>query len=290
MIDPLPRLKPHPVPAIHPVPEHAADGRLASVYTQTKNGLGVPWMGVVAMAFAHYPVFYSRLWSALEPIVGRACFAEACAALRAEAEAQAATFSPSPLGGRLTAMGYGEGELTAIRACIEVFAAGNMPYIVMATLARGLLEGRPWTASGDPGTPLSPPAHPKPVLMESHHATPETQALYDDIKTALGLPFVNTDYRALARWPSYFDVAWTGLRGCVTAAAYEPSVEAVHRRADALSMALPNASGVDPAALADAAREDAPLHEVLDVVRLFQWLLPGLAVNVAILQAQLAHT
>jgi hypothetical protein len=43
--------------------------------------------------------------------------------------------------------------------------------------------------------------------MEPHHAERQLQTLYDDLKSTIGLPFLNTDYRALARWPSYFDVA-----------------------------------------------------------------------------------
>jgi hypothetical protein len=68
----LPRLKPDPIPAIHPVPEYAATGDLAEVYERTKEGLRVPWMGVVAMAFAHYPRFYETLWSALNQVSGLA--------------------------------------------------------------------------------------------------------------------------------------------------------------------------------------------------------------------------
>jgi hypothetical protein len=44
--------------------------------------------------------------------------------------------------------------------------------------------------------------------MEYHHADASTRLVFDDVKTALGLPFLNTDYRALARWPSYFALAW----------------------------------------------------------------------------------
>ncbi|MEL6310856.1 MAG: hypothetical protein AAFQ17_00585 [Pseudomonadota bacterium] len=120
------RLKPDPIPAIHPVPEHMAAGALAAVYARTKAGLGVPWMGVVAMAFAHYPAFYDRLWSALEPVVGGAAFAEACAELRECAEAEAAALAPSTIPSRLREVGYAQPEIDEIRACNEVFSAGNM--------------------------------------------------------------------------------------------------------------------------------------------------------------------
>ena len=57
----LPRLKPEPVPAIHPVPEYAVEGRRKDWYEDMKARLQVPWMGVVTMAFAHYPRFFETL-------------------------------------------------------------------------------------------------------------------------------------------------------------------------------------------------------------------------------------
>ena len=54
-----------------------------------------------------------------------------------------------------------------------------------------------------------------------------------------------------------------------------------------LMAGLPNPGGLTPEALQAAAERDASLEEVLEVVRLFQFLLPELAVNVAIFRAQL---
>ena len=50
---------------------------------------------------------------------------------------------------------------------------------------------------------------------------------------------------------------------------------------------MPNPENVTSADLIGAAGKDANPDEVRDVVRLFQWLLPSLAVNVACLRAQL---
>jgi len=55
MTDPLPRIKPAPIPPIRPVPEYLADGALQAVYDDTKAILQVPWMGVVTMAFVWTP-------------------------------------------------------------------------------------------------------------------------------------------------------------------------------------------------------------------------------------------
>lgn len=284
------RLKPDPVPAMQPVPEHLATGALAAVYERTKAGLGVPWMGVVAMAFARYPTFYDRLWSALEPVVSSAAFAEACADLRACAETEAATMTPPSILQRLRAAGYAEAEIDEIRACNEVFSTGNMPYLLMASLARLLLEGREWLGPVDTGRAVAPaPGAPRPPLIEPHHADPTIAVLYADIRATLGLPFVNTDYRAFARWPSYFAPAWADLKRAVIRDDYEHRVARVHDRAVALAEALPNPVGLSGEGLRDAARANASCEDVLAVVRLFQWLLPGLAVNVAYLREQLVN-
>lgn len=284
----LARLKPSPLPSIHPVPERAATGELADVYARTKRGLGVPWMGVVAMAFARYPGFYRTLWQALEPVAASEAFAAACRDLRSFAETRVGAFSPPAIGPRLAEAGYDAAELDQITACNEVFSAGNMPYLLMASLARALLEGQAWTAQGEAvPRPAQPSAGAHPVLMEAHHASPDTAALYADLRETLGLPFVNTDYRAFARWPSYFAAAWGDLKPVILSGRYEPAVQDIHERAVELALALPNATGLTPDALTEAAAQDADPQEVLAVVRLFQWLLPGLAFNVAFLRAQL---
>ncbi|MEM8758705.1 MAG: hypothetical protein AAGE83_00040 [Pseudomonadota bacterium] len=70
-------------------------------------------------------------------------------------------------------------------------------------------------------------------------------------------------------------------------AAYEARCGDIHDAALAIAARLPNPAGLDAQALGAAAEADAPAGEVLSVVRLFQWFLPGLALNVAFLRWQL---
>jgi hypothetical protein len=284
----LGRLKPDPVPVIHPVPEHAARGALAEVYARTRKGLGVPWMGVVAMALARFPRFYDRLWSALAPLAATQAFATACDTLRSASESEAAALSAPDRVAYLVNLGYGDRELEEIRACHEVFSTGNMPYLLMATIARLLLEGHDW-AGGESLEPRcsTPESGPKPTLIEPHHADPTVAAVYADIRETLGLPFVNTDYRAFARWPSYFVPAWADLKAAISGPDHAGAVNRVHHMAVEVALGLPNPAGLSSDALKKAAAEDGPIDDILSVVRLFQWLLPGLVVNVAFLRAQL---
>lgn len=289
---PLPRLKPSPVPAIHPLAEYRAEGELARRYADMKLVLQVPWMGVVTMAFAHYPNFFAVLWRGLRPLAASAAFVAEAAALRRLVETRITALAPPRIDGRLAKLGYAPRELDQIRQAIEVFSHGNHLYFLIATAARFALEGGELSRSqaAGPTAPNHGPAAALPLtLMEAHHADAPTRALYDDVKAVLGLPFVNTDYRALARWPSYFALAWSDLRELAGGAAHEAICSVYHELAvDAVAERLANPGALDAASLRAAAEADAPLDEVRDVVRLFQWLLPGLAVNVAFFRAQLA--
>ena len=281
----FPRLRPDPVPQFTAVPESLATGQLKSTYEETKAALCVPWMGVVTMAFAYYPTFYRTLWNALAPVVTTAEFAEASKSLRQTAEAAAVALDPPNITERLKALGYSQEEIQEIAACNEVFSSGNMPYLLIATRARLSLEGDGWPAiMGSPSDSV-PPMHPRPVLVEKHHASNDLRDLYADIQKALRLPFVNTDYRAFARWPSYFAAAWADLGPSIGQQSYENQVSDIHNAAIALARDLPNPKGLTSAELQDAAQSEN--GDVIETVRLFQWLLPGLALNVAFFRHQI---
>ncbi len=293
---PLPRMKPDPLPPFRTTPEALAIGDLKHSYEMTKRAFGVPWMGVVAMAFAGYPQFYAALWRHLGPVAGSTAFAAACAELRATAETEAQRLTPASLVPGLQAQGYTDTDLAAIDQVIEVFSEGNMPYLLLATIARLALEGvafrnpdAPEPAATPPTRPVWPAGQPL-VLIEIHHQNAEGRRLYEDIRATLGLPFVNTDYRALARWPGYFAEAWGALRGHVGGPDHDAAVQAVHARAVELALGLPGLQGLSQDGLAAAANEAAGVQQVQDVVRLFQWLLPGLAVNVGYFRHQLPRT
>ena len=285
------RFRPDPVPAIHPLPEYMASGQRAAWYEDTKKVLQVPWMGVVTMAYSHYPTFFGELWRGLRPLCASRPFVEAFQALRNDVEARLVELEPTSLVGPLTDMGYAPREVDAIREMNTVFSHGNQLYVLIAAIARHLLEVGDMSggAEAEPYEGRHAPDTSIPLLlMEPHHVDEPTRKVYEDIKATLTLPFVNTDYRAFARWPSYFALAWSDLRGKVGTPAHEAICQAVHDRVAKLAAEdLPNPGNLSAEALRRAAAADAGLEEILQVCRLFQWLIPGLIVNVAYFRHQL---
>lgn len=289
MPDPLPRFKPDPAPAVHALPEYLAEGDLLADYADTKAVLQVPWMGVVAMAFAGYRNFYRTFWGAFRETFASREMVEACESLRRDAEDAVLALEPPPITPRLETVGYAPRELQDIRDMIEVFSHGNFAYCQMATLARLLLEGHD-LANHSTAAPFSgrhaPEASVPFLLMEAHHVDAPTKAVYEDIMRRLGLPFVNTDYRALARWPSCIALCWGDLREHVTSPQYEQIVTGMHHAHVEAALSMPNPGRLSGDALRAAAEKDGSPDEILAVVQLFQWLLPGLIANVAFFRAQ----
>ena len=296
----LERQQPELLPPIHPEPEYRVTGQRAQWYADMKSVFQVPWMGVVTMAFSHYPNFFETLWDGLRPLAQSKPFAEACLEFRAQTERRARDLEPDLIIRRLAAIGYAPREIDLIRATIEVFSHGNFPYLLTATTARRLLEGYQPGAGTEAALVEgrhaavfegrhAPVVDVPFVLMEMHHADYDTRAVFNDIKHTLGLPFVNTDYRAFARWPSYFALAWRDLKPVINSPAHAAICAEVHAHADELmGEVLPNPGGLTADALRNAAIRDGNPVEILQVVSLFQWLLPGLVTNVAFLRAQLA--
>ena len=285
------RFQPDPIPAIHPLPEYLAAGQVAQWYEETKQTLQVPWMGVVTMAYAHYPTFFGELWRGIKPLCETRAFVAAFQDLRAFVEDRTAELTPAPLVDSLADMGYAPREIDAIRQMNTVFSHGNQLYMLIAAVARHLLEAGDMAggADADPFDGRHAPDVQVPfILMEAHHADAPTRAVYEGIKKTLGLPFVNTDYRAFARWPSYFALAWNDLRDKAGTPGHDAICQACHDKvAELAAEGLPNPGGLSSAALRRAAEADADLDEVIGVCRLFQWLLPGLITNVAYFRRQL---
>lgn len=284
------RIKPDPVPAVHPLWEYKADGELRNTYEAYKSSLQIPWVGVVTMAYAHYRTFFDTWWNALEPVVASQAYVDAAIGLRERVEADITRLNPPSITGRLRELGYSARELAEIRDMMDVITHGNFMQIPAVFAARLLLEGETLGNALDTG-PKAQPHQPQTttpfILMEPHHSLDDLKTIYDDVKDVLGLPFVNTDYRCFARWPSYFQMAWNDLRGPLQTPEYEAFVTDMHNAIATTTKGLANPNGLTPDILAASVEKDASAKEVLETVRLFSWLLPGLVTNVAFFRAQL---
>ena len=89
--------------------------------------------------------------------------------------------------------------------------------------------------------------------------------------------------------PLILIVRWKGLNNKVQTDLYEKQVSLVHHFAIKKALSLPNPAGLTSKKLIMACKQKYKLKEIKEVVSLFQWLLPGLAINVSYFRAQLVE-
>jgi hypothetical protein len=103
----------------------------------------------------------------------------------------------------------------------------------------------------------------------------------------LELPFVNSDYKAMARWPSYLRLAWEALKPRLAEPEYVRARQRLHTRAVQLIDHLPFPFAVDRGAAMALGMTAAEIEELARTAALFQWLLSGLILNVTYFRAGL---
>jgi Halocarboxylic acid dehydrogenase DehI. len=272
---------------VRPVPEHRADQALSEIYRELKVTFGVPWVGVITQAVAYYRPFFSEAWRRFSPSAKTHLFERVSDEMRLSSwEYMKQSFVIAGQADELREIGYSERELAQIDAVLDIFDYGNPKYLIFATVIKeGLLTGRSFGGSAKQARdslPRSPICQidPIPVMVEEHHARGVLSDVYADIKRTLQLPFINSDYKAMARWPSYLEQAWAALKPCIDTPAYQAARLDIHQQALAAVDNLPIAYRMSQADALRAGLTDAETDELIRVISLFQWLLSGLVLNV----------
>ena len=265
------------------VREEEAQGRVAEIFREVKEALGVPHVNVIFQAYAAYPEFLERLWEAAHPLVQSREFFELADRIGAEAYTRMHNYFPIPdLCAEMTARGLSAAARQELTGTVELFHYNNPPLLLLAAAQLQAFEMRVGRA-GQPTPPAEHPVFPeKPVLVEEQQAPPPTRRIYDDIRRTFGLPMVNTDYRAFARWPDFLEVYWTALKAISQSPVYQESQQGVRESAWNLAAELPVPLDLSAAKLIDDGLSDEQVSDVFRITELFVRALSGLVLNVAV--------
>ncbi len=270
-------------PRLKPVPEKEATGEIARIYQETRDALGIPWTAAIFQGYATYPALLRLAWDELQPNVVTGAFRGDSRVLRGHA-AQAME--------RIYRPGYEVKEVRAwgadpeqIRELLDTFNYGNPKLLLCATaIARGL-EGRPGGATGELAPAPVPPEEAairrRNIEMVDAQSPPaDVASAFEDIKRTLNLPLVNSDYRALARWPEYLRRAWQDLKPVIGSGEYRRERDLLAHQADAAVDRFGSPVILSGGTLAREGVPEGELDNVVQIARLFYRLLPGLILNV----------
>jgi hypothetical protein len=284
--------QPETIPPVRPVPEYEAKGELKEIYEELKKDLGVPWVGVITQALAFYEPFFKEAWRQLKPSVKTNFFEEHCNQIRLHSwNGVIESFTNKKLAAQLRELGYKDREIEEIQEMLDVLDYGNPKYLVFATVVKHvLLNGK--ISGKDSINPLD--VYPRPqvtsgysslVMVEEHHASEGLTKIYEDIKHTLNLPFVNSDYKAQGRWPSYLELAWNDLKPNIDTEDYISLRNQINQMAYEMTENLPYSYTLDKDKAYQLEMNEKEVNELIEVISLFQYLLSGLIINVSYFKA-----
>lgn len=268
------------VSAVRQISEGEASDLIKSIYQDTRTIFAVPWVGIIIKVFANYPTFLNSLWTQLKKSASLHQYEIKSEEIRTLALRLASQLKLKNIHGRLkTSLTHA--QLQDIEELLDVFNYGNPKFLILAAAAKNALQGRQkrktvvrkkWKFNAR-YIETAPP-----LMIQENKATGHVNELYSDIRSTLKLPFVNSDYKALAIWPTFLDLAWKSLRPNISTTLYTHHCKILQDFANGITLDLPYPVAISKKELAS---RNEKFDAVYGTVKLFHNLLPGLILNVA---------
>jgi len=271
---------------MNPVREESAPEEIKVIYEDIKDSLKLPWVPVMFQAFAMYPPCLQFIWNQLKPSVGTAQFHSEAERIRGYAE----TFMSEAhiqeykhedaLRNNLSV-----NDLVHIRTGLEAFTYGNPKLLLLAAALKRAVGGITVGGNGDTaslhdefGDRVIKKIDIEPV--EESGAPDEVLGVYEDIKSTLAVPFVNTDYKTMANWPGFLKLAWEDIKIFMSTPYYSEGKGAMLEFAEVSADLLPYPVKMGRDEMEGAGVHEEDFEDLEDLAYLFAGLLPGLTLSV----------
>lgn len=248
-------------------------GALRQCYDDMQSVLRVPWVMFAARSLAMFGGFVPRAWEAAAPVFATDRVERAADELRALAVLPGED-PPDPRP-RLAQLGFGDGTLGEVRDALDALNYGNAKYLLLITAWCEGIQGR--SCGGGPADTPSvtlPPGKPEEMttleMVDPRTVSDRVARLLTRV-TDLHLHHgPSSDFRVLAGWPDFLEVALDDVLGpVVRTPPYEATALALLGRARVLVRDLPAPAGLSPEQ-ALAVCTEAEVAAVTGLLFLFQ--------------------
>ena len=272
----------------------ATDERAREAFRDIKSSLRVPIVNLMFQAWAVVPRFLDITWRRLRPNVLSAQFVALSAEIDKLGRNGAAHWPASDHASILHARAVGDAEITRMREVIELFAQVNPKLLILACTIDQALHGKTVGGVGSPG-PHRDDERERPrefrgvrfSLIEEREAPPRVRAIYEDMRTSMRLPFIETEYKAMASYPDWLEVWWKDCKPKTLDPQYAALARLLSERAVQASNSLPHAVSLSDDLLASNEIDEAKRDELRSATSTFVRLLPGVIINVEIARRRL---
>lgn len=263
--------------------ETEARGRTAELFTDIKQTLGVPYVGLLFRAYGVYPAFLELFWQSVRPGTGDEQFFACAERLRASAYTRVYSYFPVPeFCAHMQKLRLSTGARHELKSTVELLSYYNALQFLLVAVAFQAFD-RPIGRAPQSPKPASHPIFPvRPVLIEEETATSSVARIYDEIKRAFGAPVVNSDFRAFARFPHFLENYWNVLQPTLELPLYAESQFGMQDAALAVAREFPAEVRLGKDRLESAGIGDDDIAAVLRATGVFLKLLGSSLLNLAI--------
>jgi hypothetical protein len=274
---------PHRSPNLKLAPEPPPDARVAGLFAEIKDALGVPYAGLLFRAYGVHPGYLELFWQQIRPAAADAQFFAIAERLRASAYTRVYSyFSVPDFRLRGAEMRLSPAALDELRSTVDLIFYHNSLQLLLAAVVLQALDRPVGRASESPQTAEHPLFAVQPVLIDETAATPRVLHIYDEIKRVLGAPIVNADFRAFARFPDFLEDYWAVLRPMFDSPLFSESRFGVQDIALAAARDFPAAVDLRKERLENAGIDDDAIAHVIRATELFVKIFSTALLNLAI--------
>jgi hypothetical protein len=270
------------------IPESdATDERVREAFRDIKNALRVPIVDAVFQAYAAVPKFLDLAWRRLRPSILTAQFGLEAAKINRLAEAGTSGWAIGDHAALLTARKIGDADLRMMRQIVELFAVVNAKLLILTNAVDAALSGATVGGAGTSG-PVHNDDRERNLkefrgvrlhVVEEREAPPRVRSIYEEIKQALGLPFVPNDYRAMAAYPDWLDIGWKDCKSMFRDVRYKALEDGVAGAGHDGVRTLPHRFSLSQYLLESNGLNEPERTRIAEINRMFVRALPRLVIN-----------
>jgi NAD(P)-dependent dehydrogenase (short-subunit alcohol dehydrogenase family) len=266
-----------------------APTEIQACLSDIQDTLGIPWIPASWRAYAMYPSVMQLFWERLKPATQTESFLEDAIAITERVYRDTNDwYLPS------YQIDVNEAQRHQIQRVLNAFTFGNPQLLIQQIALSRTLAGEVVGQEGNADVRRGPNANQHSEIQligeqSVREISAEMQQVYRDIKQTLGVPIVNSDYQALARWSAFFLPAWEDIKLWRERPEYQLLKQDIVRRAENAANRLCPAVAIGEREVRDRLDNPEDFERIQQTVQMFKDVLPELIVQDALFHMGLAN-
>jgi hypothetical protein len=266
-----------------------APPEIQACLSEIQDTLGIPWTPANWRAYAMYPSVMQLFWERLKPATQTESFLESAIAITERVYRDTNDwYLPS------YQIDVNEAQRHQIQRVLNAFTFGNPQLLIQQIALSRTLTGEVVGQEGNADVRRGPNAYQHTEIQligeqSVREMSAEMQQVYRDIKQTLGVPIVNSDYQALARWSAFFLAAWEDIKLWRERPEYQLLKQDIVRRAENAASRLRPVVAIGEREVRDRLDNPEDFERIQQTVQMFKDVLPELIVQDALFHMGLAN-